>query len=138
MPDSLEISGNVFTAVIQLTRSLNAYVIDVHHAPEERLALSSQLGSLLNLLLILQNRMKESSSTDPWSDSIRALGIQNGPVDQLRSSLLKAVTKVGNMSGTSSKERLKWRFNKQEIENILQHVERIKSLVNLALTDDLR
>jgi hypothetical protein len=131
-PLTVNLIMNVFSALIQLTESMISYLANVHAAPKVRIALSSELAGLLNLLQLLDNRLKASNSSDPWLSSIRAL-------DQLRHSLQKLVTKLGGTSAIAMAGRsLTWKFDKAEIKDILQRVERIKSLVSLALTDDLR
>jgi hypothetical protein len=138
MSSSLEVCNNVLTALIQLAESMIFYLANVHHTLKECIALSSELTGLLNLLQLLENHLKASDSSDAWFSLIRALGIQDGALDQLRYSLQKLVVKLGDtlliaMPGRS----LTWKFDKAEIKDILQCIERIKSLVSLALTDDL-
>jgi hypothetical protein len=135
--DPLSLSASI-AGLMQLTASMISYLCDVNNAPKERITFSSEISGLHNLLLLLQNRLKASNSTDPWFSSIRTLGIQHGPLDRFRSDLQKLATKLGDESTLRELgRRLTWKFDKAEIKDILLHIERIKSLVSLALTDDL-
>jgi hypothetical protein len=58
MADSLNVCTNVLTTLIHLTESMVTYLRNVNNAPKERVALLSELGGLLNLLQLLENRVK--------------------------------------------------------------------------------
>jgi hypothetical protein len=138
MADSFDVCNNVLTSLARLIESMITYLVNVHNAPKERIALSSELAGLQNLLHLLESRLRASNPSDSWFSSIRALGIQDGALDGLRHSLEKLVTRLGGTSAITRGRRLTWKFDKSDIKDILQRVERIKSLVLLALTDDLR
>ena len=66
------------------------------------------------------------------------LGIQHGPLDEFKVILEKM---VGQTSSSRKRDQIKsvlrWKFTKSEVENALKRMERLKLLVNCALTGDL-
>jgi len=74
---------------------------------------------------------------DPWFTAIRALNVENGPLDQYKQALeqLRSRIDVGN-GPQNIKRRLVWKFSKAEVAAILVRMERLKSLVSIALEND--
>jgi hypothetical protein len=66
------------------------------------------------------------------------LGIENGPLDQFKNVL---EIMVNGLSSARKRDQIKsallWKFTKKEVENALARIERLKSLISNALTNDL-
>jgi hypothetical protein len=80
--------------------------------------------------------LSKSSPGEPWYDEVEALA-NGGPLDQYRQALQNLLEKVN----PSSKMRkvatiFLWTFVKDEVARILVRVERLKSLVSIALEMD--
>ena len=62
----------------------------------------------------------------------------NGPLDQLHQAFKRIVTKIEPADGIRRLgKQIKWKFEKTEVDEILTRIERLKSLINLALANDL-
>ncbi len=66
------------------------------------------------------------------------LGTQHGPLDRFK-GVLEMI--LGQISSSRKRDQIKsaltWNFTKSEVENALKRMERLKSLINYALTGDL-
>ena len=64
--------------------------------------------------------------------------MENGPLEQLQQALLRIVAKIEPADGIRKiGKHVRWKFEKAEIDEILSRIERLKSLINLALSNDL-
>ena len=137
MMDPLSMTASII-AVLQLTLTLTGYVNDVRRATEEQERVTVEACNLYSLLMSLRFRVEKARSDDPWFMQVRALGVENGPLDQVKSVLEMMVDYI---STTRKRERVKatltWTFTKSEIDKALGQMERLKSLINCALTNDL-
>lgn len=125
-------------ATLQLTTILTGYINDVRNATIEQATVAVEASALYSLLTSLRFRVEAARSDDPWFDQIKMLGIQDGPLDQFRDVLERMVGRISPLRKTNQfKSALTWKFTKSEIESALKRMERLKSLVNCALTGDL-
>ena len=124
-------------AILQLTANLTGYINDVRHATTEQAKVAVEASTLYSLLTSLRFRVEAARSDDPWFNQVKMLGTQNGPLDQFKDVLERM---VGQISPSRKRDRIKsaltWKFTKSEIENALKRMERLKSLINCALTED--
>ena len=124
------------TALLQVTKSIISYLLDVHDAPVDRTKFAIEVSQLETLLPILQARVEQGKPEDPWFAAVLALG--NGPLDQLKSHLDKLALKLKPAKGIKGViNRVTWVLTKAEVTDILSKIERTKSFVTLALTGDL-
>lgn len=124
-------------AVMQVTGTIISYLSSVRDAPEDRMKFAMELSGLNSLLSVLHNRVKDPSD-DPWFITVQGLGVRNGPLDQFMSSLVQLKSKLEPVKGLKQAGKiLTWHFDKREILDILSAIERIKTLVSLALENDL-
>lgn len=139
--DPLSITASII-AVLQLTTKVLSYLNDVKDAPKDRMQCAIETSNVYNLLLNLQFRLEEStsrqgSSVEPWYTAVRALAVEQGPLDQFKSALEALQTKL-----TDGRQRRKvgdalmWKFKKEDIVSILSRIERLKTLVEIALQMD--
>jgi hypothetical protein len=81
--------------------------------------------------------LEEGSASQPWYTAVRALAVENGPLDQFKQALETLQAKMTD-GGRLKKagEALLWKFRKEEIASILARMERLKGLVGVALKMD--
>jgi hypothetical protein len=135
--DPLSLVASV-TAVLQLVGTITSYLIDVRDAAEDRIIFAMELSALNSLLTVLQTRVQESKSGHPWLSTVQALGVKNGPLDQLHSDLARLASKLKPVKGVKKVgSMLTWRLDKMEVLNTLSKIERLKTLISFALSNDL-
>ena len=137
--DPLSVTASII-AVLQLTGTLIGYLNDVRNASSEQRNVAIEASNLYGLLTSLRYRIEAVQSVDdPWLQQVKMLGLENGPLDQLKDTLETLVGKVGLSSRKRDqiKSALTWQWTKSEADQALQRMERLKSLINCALTNDL-
>jgi hypothetical protein len=124
-------------AVLQLTGEVIKYLKDVKDAPKECQQCSTEASNLQGLLINLLYHLSQGKTGDPWFTAVRALNVENGPLDQYKQAVEQLWSRVEIQDGVQkAKRRLLWKFSKEEATNILARIERLKSLVNIALEMD--
>ena len=137
MMDPLSMTASI-VAVPQLTTTLTSYIHSVRHATAEKAKVAVEASNLCSLLNSLRYRVEAIRSDDSWFNQVRMLGIYNGPLDQLKDILKKMVEQISSSRRRDQiRSALTWKFNKSEVENALERMERLKSLINCALSGDL-
>jgi hypothetical protein len=133
--DPLSITASI-VAVLQLTHAVIGYLIDVKDAPRDRAQCALEASNLYNLLVTLRLRLEESSD-ELWYAEVRALDVENGPLDQYKHALEQLQKKITSGSGIKKiGNTLWWKFSKEEVTSILSRMERLKKLVQIALEMD--
>jgi hypothetical protein len=133
--DPLSITASI-VAVLQLTHAVIGYLIDVKDAPRDRAQCALEASNLYNLLVTLRLRLEESSD-ELWYAEVRALDVENGPLDQYKRALEQLQKKITSGSGIKKiGNTLWWKFSKEEVTSILSRMERLKELVQIALEMD--
>jgi hypothetical protein len=124
-------------AVLQLTGAVIGYLNDVKDAPKECQQCTIEASNIQNLLINLRYRPEQGQASDLWFTAVRALNIENGPLDQYKQALEQLRSRVEIQDGVQKvKRRLLWKFSKEEVASILARMERLNSLVNIALEMD--
>jgi hypothetical protein len=128
------------TSIVQLidaTTTAIKYLNDVKDAPKDRATLAREGSSLLALFIDLRYRVEEAESTGPWFTSMRSLGAHGGPLDQFKDAMEELVRKLKPEAGIKKLGKaLTPTLDKNEISNVLSKIERLKTLVSLALQKD--
>jgi hypothetical protein len=135
--DGLSAAASI-VAIIQLTHMVIGYLNDVKDASTDRARCALEAANLYNLLVNLKFRL-EGTSDEPWFTAVRALGIENGPFDQYKHAVEHLQTKITSGSGSGIKKignTLLWKFIKEEVTSILSRIERLKTLIQIALEVD--
>jgi hypothetical protein len=123
--------------LIDTTTRVIRYLNDVKDAPKDRARLAREATSLLTLLTDLRYRVEETKSTDPWLTSVQSLGLEGGPLERFKEAIEELVRKLKPGSGVMKfGKALLWTVDKNEISNILSKIERLKTLIGLALQKD--
>jgi len=134
--DPLSLTASVI-AVLQLTGAVIGYLNDVKEAPKECQQCTIEACNLQSLLTNLRYRLEQACVGDPWFIAVRALGVENGLLDQYKQALEQLRSRVETQGGMQEvKRRLLWKFRKEEVATILARMERLKSLVSIALEMD--
>jgi hypothetical protein len=134
--DPLSVTASVI-AVLQLTAEVIKYLHDVKDAPKECRQCTIEASNLHNLLTNLRYRLEDATNDDPWYRALRALNVENGPLDQYRQALEQLLSRVTSHDGLQKvRDRLLWKFSKAEVASILDRMERLKSLISIALEMD--
>jgi hypothetical protein len=133
--DPLSATASII-AIGQLTGKVVKYLGDAKDASTDRSQFTTEISNLSKLLVCLLSYLNESSN-EPWHVLVRELGGKDGLVYQYRLALEKLKEK------TSKERKLKkiaqtllWKHIKEDAERILLSIERLKSVVQIALTMD--
>jgi len=134
--DGLSVAASII-AVLQLTGEVIKYLNAVKDAPKECQQCMTEASNLQSLLINLLYHLDQRKTGDDWYTAVRALNVENGPLDQYKQALEQLRSKVEVQDGIQKiKRRLLWRFSKEEAASILARMERLKSLVSVALRMD--
>jgi hypothetical protein len=134
--DGLSVAASII-AVLQLTGAVIGYLNDVKDASKECQQCAIEASNLQSLLINLLYQLNQGQTGDPWYIAVRALNVENGPLDQYKQALEQLRSRVELQDGIQKlKRRLLWKFSKEEVASILARIERLKSLVNTALEMD--
>ena len=152
-------------AILQLTTTVAQYLNDLKDAPKEYHRSGSEVLNLRSLLVKLLYRLEEGETTkheshhrnssngikqgeltpsapnlddiEPWYAAVEALNIKNGPIDQYKRALEQLQSKIGPGTSTHDiKKRLLWTFIKAEVTSTMARMERLKTLISIALEMD--
>ena len=134
--DPLSVTTSVI-AVLRLTGEVIGYLNDVKDAPNECQQCAIEASNLQNLLINLRYRLEQGHTGDPWFTAVRSLNVENGHLDQYKQALEQLQSRVDAGNGAQKiKSRLVWKFSKAEVAGILARMERLKTLVSIALEMD--
>jgi hypothetical protein len=134
--DPLSATASVI-AILQLSAKVLSYLNDVKDASKGHAQCAIEASNLHNLLTNLRFRLEEGHGHQPWFSAVQALAVENGPLDQFKQALetLQAkMTDGGRLK--KAREALLWKFTKEEVDGILARMERLKTLVGIALQMD--
>ena len=135
--DPLSLSASI-VALLQITGKLLSYLNDVRNTTKDQAQLAVEASNIYGLLASLRFRVEQSDAHDPWFSAVQNLGTENGPLDQAKEALERLVLRIEPCQGIQRLgKRLMWKFEKSEMRDILDEIERIKALVNIALMHDL-
>ncbi|KAH0541723.1 hypothetical protein FGG08_003815 [Glutinoglossum americanum] len=123
--------------LIDATTKVIKYLNDVKDAPKDRARLARETTSLLALLTDLRYKVEEANPTDPWFNGVFSLGVEGGPLEQFDETIKELVKKLKPGTGIKKFNKiLLWTLDKNEISETLTKIERLKTLVGLALQND--
>jgi hypothetical protein len=134
--DGISVTASVI-AVLQLGGEVIQYLKDVEHAPKQCQQCATEASNLQSLLINLLYHLNQGKTGDTWHTTVRALNVENGPLDQYRQALERLRSRVEVQHGANEvRRRLMWRFRKEEVADVLARMKRLKSHVNFALEID--
>lgn len=136
--DPLSISISVLT-LLQLTEKFISCIKQTRDARKEQAKVLGEASSLVWLLRELQECIDEHSSQSSWLQATSGLTTPGGPLDQYQSTLEVLAFKIIPKHGLHKVGQvLVWKFSKEEVNGLLSQIERVKSLVLIALELDHR
>lgn len=134
--DPLSVTASII-AILQLSTKVLGYLNDVKDASKDCRKCTLEASNLYSLLVNLRFRLEEGSSNEPWYNAVRALGVDNGPLDQFKQALEQLQTKLtGGCKMKMVSNALVWKLNNADVTSILARMERLKTLVQIALQMD--
>lgn len=123
------------TTLIGVTTKVVGYVNSVKNAPKERKVLLQEATDLLHMLSRLEDQVSEPK---PWSEGTRYLLNENGAFDQLQQALEKLAKNLQPEKGIRKVARnFIWTLDKDDCDDTLKKIERVKSRISLALQGDI-
>ncbi len=138
MAEALGIASSI-TALIEASTAVIGYLKAVKDAPKERETLLKELSDLkdwLSKVLPLTPTVSLPRLTladDPWLATMQKLSAPFARLTELLNELQKELEPAS--SGMKLK-RLLWKFDKESVEDALKEIERIKSLMIVAVQRD--
>jgi hypothetical protein len=136
--DSLSITVSVLT-LLQLTEKFISYIKQTKDARKEQVRVLREASSLVWLLRELQECIGEHNSEDPWLQATSGLTTPGGLLDQYKHTLEVLASNIIPDHGLYKVGQvLAWKFSKEEVNGLLSQIERVKSLVLIALEMDHR
>ncbi|KAK0432044.1 hypothetical protein EV421DRAFT_1911347 [Armillaria borealis] len=127
--------ASAIVSLVELAHITVKYLKDVKEAPKERDELSKELSNLAIYLMAVNQLTQTAAAGDPWLATVQRLSdpfVQLGVLlNDLKKKLEPASDGMGKM-----KQRLLWKFSKESVEDALKKIERIKSLVIIAVQHD--
>ena len=135
--DPLSVSASII-ALLELASNVTGYLNSVRNGSEDRGKVLSEITSVNCILFSLQEIADEETQNDAWSSTFQSLNVEKGPLDQIRVALERLSAKLAPPPTSFRKIRkvITWPFEKEEIKEILNIIERQKSLLNLARQND--
>lgn len=135
--DPLSVSASV-TAVLQLAATVIKYLNSVRGADSERRRLLSEIFSINSILITLQDQEEKEAQDDTIHQMFKTLRSSNGPLEQLTNILECLKSKLVPIKGSCSVVGpIIWPFKRSEIKDLLEAIERQKTLFTLARQNDL-
>jgi hypothetical protein len=135
--DPLSMTASII-AILDLTGSVLGYLNSIKDAPEGRASLAIELSNLNTLLTQLRYRVDGANPEDTWFAAIRELASRDGPLDQLKAMLQQLQPSIDPGHGLKGLgKKLTWNFESGKTEALLLKIERLKTLIGLALSNDL-
>ncbi|KAJ7290078.1 ankyrin repeat-containing domain protein [Mycena rebaudengoi] len=129
----------LLASIVQLVEAIRPvfeYVKDVRDGPAQRAEIVANVAALTALLGVLETQSAViRTNAGPLFTAIQGL---TAPLDELRDLLERLGRKVQDpkTAGQKLKGRLTWTLDKADVRELLFKVERVKTLVTLAIQND--
>ena len=134
--DPLSITASI-AAILKLSTDVLKYLNDVKDASTGRRQCAIEVANLFSILSQLEFRREEGGASQRWYTAVRALAVENGPLDQFKEALEMLQDKLTNRGRLKEiGEALVWKFKKEEVASILGQMERLKTQFEIALQMD--
>ena len=136
--DPLSITASII-AVLQATKEVIGYLKETKDASKELAKVYDEARNVVILLHELKDSLAEQEPHDSWLRATSGLTVRDGPLDQYKYILELLASKIiTNHDLHRVGQVLVWKFNKEEVNSLLSQIERVKSLVLIALELDHR
>jgi len=120
--------------LLELSKNVIECMKDVYEATQEKQMLVQEVIGTRDVLAKLDRYSKE----DKWKQTFEALTRRQGTIEQLSNVFKRMEAKLKPPRGKWSKaaNALIWPFAKGEVAILLTRIERMKTLLNLALQNE--
>lgn len=142
MSDLLSVTASVI-AVLQLAAKATQYVKDVKNGSADRVRLRDEMRNAVCLLEMLKDRIEDSQDVldaeAPLKPvSIKSLGSPDGPLLLFKRILEDIVKKLAPQDRLRRLSKpFTWPFDKKDIAELLDALERLKTHFGLVLQNDI-
>ena len=134
--EPLSITASIVT-IVQLSCEVVKYLSDVKDAPRDCQQCVIEVSNTQSLLARLRIRLEDGEPGDVWFNEIKKLGDLGGPLCQYKQALEELRSRIESQDAVQKvRRKLLWRFSKEEVTNILARMERLKSVLSIALEND--
>ncbi|KAJ7588934.1 hypothetical protein C8J56DRAFT_940343 [Mycena floridula] len=127
-------------SLIDTAKKIADYVKDIKDGPKERTELNKAVTAIVKLLDLLKDQFEETPTDDLCFSAARQMAEEDGTFGQLRVLLEKLEKKLRPADGKVSRA---WQtvvtwplLDKADVTDLLLKVERLKTLIGLALQGD--
>ncbi|KAK0445033.1 uncharacterized protein EV420DRAFT_981971 [Desarmillaria tabescens] len=137
MAEVLGIASSI-TTLIENSLTVIKYLKDVKDAPRERDELLRELKNLNSFLLSTRDVTRIQVAGDPWDPWLVVIQDMKELFDQLDGLILEIKKKLKASSPVWKRTagRFRWTLTKTSVENILNKIERMKTLIIIARQHD--
>lgn len=136
--DPLSTTASII-AVLQLSAKVVQFTGAAAGAAKERKRLREEVRACEYILQQLKDESDDSEEGKAWSETIKALEAPGAPLSRLWVALSAVTARLRPKEGLRKvSTTLKWPFEEKEVDRIIGTIEREKSLLALALTNDSR
>ncbi|KAL9598674.1 MAG: hypothetical protein Q9219_004343 [cf. Caloplaca sp. 3 TL-2023] len=114
---------------------LVSLVNTIKQGGKQRVRLFTELNSLWTVLKLLESHFdpEEQEISEQWLDTIKVLDQKDGAFDQISTVFDDLTSRLQPRIGhRKMMQTLCWPFDKSEVNNLIVHLERLKSTVSLA------
>jgi hypothetical protein len=123
-------------SVIEITGTTLSYLNDVRTSSRERAKLAMEVSDVSARLVSLRYRLADSTAKDPWFKAVQGL---SGPLESFKATIEGLAERLTGKSGFGKiASSLTWTLDKRATADYLAKIERLKTLIVLALQEDLR
>jgi hypothetical protein len=131
--DPLSVSASII-ALLQISSTIIQYLADLGSASTERLRLLMDLSNTTMLLSMLKDTPQATQESGPWNSTMQCL---DSPLKQFKILLEKIAGKLAPAHGMKKLGKaILWPFQKEELKDIFNSLERYKTLFGLAMHND--
>ncbi|RYP11922.1 hypothetical protein DL767_011214 [Monosporascus sp. MG133] len=136
--DPLSTTASII-AILQLSSDVVKYIIGATGATKDRRRLREEILACESVLLQLQDHADDADEGTKWWEKIRALEGPDKPLYRLGIALEAVMAKLEpKKSLDKALSVLKWPFDEKEVEKLISAMQREKSLLQLAMTNECR
>jgi hypothetical protein len=136
MAEALGLATSIL-AVLRLSGTVVQYLHQLTSVSEDRQRILTEVTSISGLLYCLKDLAERGQWTNTWTMTISSLNVPDGPLEQLRNALERLVEKLAPATGLKRVGKiLIWPLQKEDVKDILNTIERQKTLFGLALQND--
>ncbi|KAK8052485.1 hypothetical protein PG993_003870 [Apiospora rasikravindrae] len=125
-------------AIVDLSFKVIKYMNDVRDGGKERSELHQEVLTVYDIFWNIKSDFESPSldETTPWSEAIKPLFKPNGTIEQLKQVLVQIAAKITiapQHTPAGVIKKLKWPFEKSEVQRILSRLRSYKDTISVAL-----